>query len=114
MEFIFKHIGESSLKIADVSHNLGVSTRRLNAVFEDHDGISVFEFIRQERMRRAALMLGQTTLAVADISVEVGYANPANFSTEFKKFWKKSPKQLRSEFQLNAEVLSQLIASKNK
>ena len=114
VEFIFKHIGESSLKIADVSHNLGVSTRRLNAVFEDHDGISVFEFIRQERMRRAALMLGQTTLAVADISVEVGYANPANFSTEFKKFWKKSPKQLRSEFQLNGEVLSQLIASKNK
>ena len=112
MEFILKHLGESSLKISDVSHNVGVSTRRLNHVFEIYGGISAFEFIRQERMRRSALMLGQTTLSIAEIAAEVGYANPANFSTEFKKFWKKSPTQLRSEFELNSEILSQIITSK--
>ena len=112
VEFILKHLGESSLKISDVSHNVGVSTRRLNHVFEIYGGISAFEFIRQERMRRSALMLGQTTLSIAEIAAEVGYANPANFSTEFKKFWKKSPTQLRSEFELNSEILSQIITSK--
>lgn len=114
MEFILNHIHESSLKSSDVASNLEVSMRRLNAVFEACDDMSVFEFIRQERMRRAALMLGQSELAVADVATEVGYANPANFSTEFRKFWGKSPMQLRNESQSDSETLQQLIASKFK
>lgn len=111
-EFILNHLNDPTLKSSDVASSLEVSARRLNAVFEASDGISVFEFIRQERMRRAALMLGQSTLAIADIAIEVGYANPANFSTEFRKFWGKSPTQLRSESQVNFDALQQLIASK--
>lgn len=112
MEFILNHIHDSSLKSSDVASSLGVSMRRLNAVFEACDGISTFELIRQERMRRAALMLGQSTLAVADVAIEVGYANPANFSTEFRKFWGKSPKQIRSDFQMNFDTLQQMISEK--
>lgn len=111
-EFILNHLDDPSLKSSDVASRLEVSTRRLNTVFEASNGISVFEFIRQERMRRAALMLGQSTLAIANIAIEVGYENPANFSTEFKKFWGKSPTQLRSESQANIEKLQQFIASK--
>jgi len=113
-EFILNHINEPSLKSSDVASSLDVSARRLNAVFEACDGISVFEFIRQERMRRAVLMLAQSTLAVADVAIEVGYANPANFSTEFKKFWGKSPMQIRSQSQANFGALQQLISSKFK
>ena len=111
-EFILNHLNDPALKSSDVAYSLEMSTRRLNAVFEASDGISVFEFIRQERMRRAALMLGQSTLTIADVAIEVGYANPANFSTEFKKFWGKSPTQLRSESQVNFDALQQLISSK--
>ncbi|WP_423460211.1 helix-turn-helix domain-containing protein [Ottowia sp. VDI28] len=111
-EFILNHIHDTSLKSSDVASSMEVSLRRLNAVFEASDGISVFEFIRQERMRRAALMLGQSTLGIADISIEVGYANPANFATEFRKFWGKSPTQLRSESQVNPDSLQQLISVK--
>ena len=111
-EFILNHLDDPTLKSSDVASHLEISTRRLNAVFEASNGASVFEFIRQERMRRAALMLGQSALAIADISIEVGYENPANFSTEFKKFWGKSPTQLRSESQANTDTLQQFIASK--
>lgn len=114
MEFILHHIHEPALKSSDVASSLQVSMRRLNSVFEACDGMSVFEFIRQERMRRAALMLGQSTLGVADVAIEVGYANPANFSTEFKKFWEKSPMQFRSESQVDLETLQHLISSKFK
>lgn len=112
MEFILNHINESSLKSSDVASSLGISMRRLNAVFETSDGASVFELIRQERMRRSALMLGQSTLAIADIAVEVGYANSANFATEFRKFWGKSPTQIRIETQVDSNSLQQLISSK--
>lgn len=114
VEFILHHIHEPSLKSSDVATHLGISLRRLNIVFEAFNGISAFEFIRQERMHRAALMLGQSTLSIADVAMEVGYSNPANFSTEFKKFWEKSPTQLRNEYQANPEILKQLIAAKLK
>ena len=57
-------------------------------------------------------MLGQSTLAVADVALEVGYANSANFSTEFRKFWGKSPTQLRNESQINPDALQEFISSK--
>lgn len=111
-EYILGHIQDPELKSSDVAASLGLSMRRLNMVFETSDGLSAFEFIRQERMRRAALMLAQSTLSIADVALEVGYLNSANFSTEFKKFWQKSPTQLRSECQADPEVLQNLVASK--
>lgn len=111
-EFILGHISDPTLKSSDVAQSLGLSMRRLNMVFDTFDGLSAFEFIRQERMRRAALMLAQSTLSIADVALEVGYLNSANFSTEFKKFWQKSPTQLRSECQTNPQTLQDLISSK--
>lgn len=113
-EFILRHLHESSLRSSDVASRLGVSLRRLNIVFEASDGLSAFEFIRQKRMHRAALMLGQSTLTIADLAIEVGYLNSANFSTEFKKFWGKPPIQFRREYQENPEILRQFVISKFK
>ncbi len=111
-EFIRSHINESSLKMSDVAAHLGASTQKLNSVFEACDGITAFEFMRQERMHRAALMLGQSTLTIAEVAMEVGYANPANFSTEFKKFWGKSPRHVRNQFQENTAFSQDLMTSK--
>ncbi|WP_460554925.1 response regulator transcription factor [Comamonas piscis] len=98
-EFIRMHISDSALKGSDVAASLGLSIHRLNMVFDAMAGMTVFEFIRQERMGMAAELLKTGSLGVADIAAEVGYANSGNFSTEFKKFWKKSPKQYRVAFQ---------------
>lgn len=111
-KFIMDRLDDSSLKSSDVAASVGLSKRRLNTVFETYDGVSVFEFIRQERMRRAALMLGQSALAIADVAMEVGYENPANFATEFRKFWGKSPTKLRSDMQADSDALQRLISKK--
>ncbi|MGF6214429.1 response regulator transcription factor [Comamonas sp. 4034] len=114
IEYIFNHIQESSLKSTDIALHLKISLRRLNTVFEAFNHTSAFEFIRQERMRRAALLLGQSTLNIAEVAMEVGYSNPANFSTEFKKYWKKSPTQLRAEYQVNPDTIQNAISSQSK
>lgn len=101
-EFILSHISDPALKGSDVATSLGLSIHRLNLVFEATASMSVFEFIRKERMERAARMLETGSLGVADIATEVGYANSGNFSTEFKKFWQKSPKHYRIAYKDNA------------
>lgn len=100
-EFIANNFHDSDLRGADIAERLGISIRRLNAIFELYDGLSTFEFIRQERMRRAALLLTQSVLTITDVAAEVGYANPANFSTEFRKFWGKPPSHFRTASELN-------------
>lgn len=99
-QFIHQHLNDATLRSSMVAESLHVPTQRLNAMFEKSNGISIAEFIRQERMRRAALMLAQSTLTVAEIAIEVGYENPANFSTVFKKYWGKPPLQTRKETQM--------------
>lgn len=111
-KFITDSIDDPSLKSSTVASNLGISIRQLNLIFEAAYGVSSFEFMRRERMRRAALMLGQTNLTIAEVSIEVGYLNSANFATEFKKFWGKSPTHLRRESQANYKNLEQLISEK--
>ena len=86
---------EDPPKSAELAAMLGVSERHLNAVFESCSGMSVFEYIRSERMRKAALLLSQTTLHISQIALEVGYSSAANFSTEFRKFWNKTPSAFR-------------------
>lgn len=95
-QFILSNIGDSTLTASNVAKTLELSIPHLNMVFEATEGVTMFEFIRNERMNRAARMLKQTSLSVADIALSVGYALPSNFSSKFKKFWQKSPSQYRT------------------
>lgn len=104
-EFITSHISNSALKGSDIATSMGLSMHRLNMVFETTTGMTVFEFIRKERMEKAAQMLETSSMGIADVATEVGYANSANFSTEFKKFWNKSPKQYRMVYKDKLDFL---------
>src|SRR5690606_5785653 len=78
-------------RINELAALLGVSERRITAAFKANVGMSVFEYIRSERMRKAARLLVQTDLHMLDIVAEVGYSSAANFSTAFRQYWGKTP-----------------------
>jgi len=88
---------ESPPRAMDLAAMLGVSERRIVAAFESCIGLSIFEFIRRERMRKAARLLSQTTLNILDIATEVGYSSAANFTTAFKEFWGQTPSAFRKQ-----------------
>ncbi|UYO93344.1 DNA-binding response regulator [Pollutimonas sp. M17] len=90
---------DGPIKTSELAAMLSISERRLNVVFEACSGISLFEFVRHERMRKAALLLSQTTLDISYIAAEVGYSRATNFSTEFRKFWGKAPSAFRKHAQ---------------
>ncbi|NYT84959.1 helix-turn-helix domain-containing protein [Pollutimonas harenae] len=82
-------------RISELAAQLAVSERRIMAAFKSSVGMSVFEYIRRERMRKAARLLIQTDLSMLDIVAEVGYSSAANFSTAFRQFWGKTPSAFR-------------------
>ncbi len=54
-------------------------------------GDSCIQFIQNIRLKRAAQLVTQNTLTIAEISDEVGFADPKYFSKCFKKYFGQNP-----------------------
>ena len=54
------------------------------------------EFIRNFRLRKAAILLTETSLTTSEISYKVGFNNPSYFSTCFNNLFKCTPSEYRS------------------
>ena len=87
------------IKASELAIKLNMSERRLNATFLENTGMSVFEYARDTRLRQAAHLLEQSELSVTRIAEETGYSSSANFATEFRKFWGKTPSEYRAQYQ---------------
>lgn len=81
---------------------LNTNARRLNQAFRRCAGTTVFEFLREERMREARRLLCETSLDIQAISQAVGYGNRGNFSTAFRERFGMPPTALRQEFDPHA------------
>jgi len=84
-------------RLADLAQAFGVPERRLSNAFRQCLGMSVFEYMRQERMRKAQKLLSQTGLSIETIAQEVGFSSAANFSTAFHNCVGTSPSAFRSQ-----------------
>jgi len=80
---------------AELAKELGVSERRVMSAFSAGEGMSFFEFIRRERMKKASRLLIHTGLPIIDIAAEVGYSSAANFSTAFREYYDVTPSKYR-------------------
>ncbi|WP_397474314.1 helix-turn-helix domain-containing protein [Pusillimonas sp.] len=92
-------------RLRDVADALSVPERRLAHAFQNCLGISVVEYIRQERMRKAKYLLTHTTRSVREIAQTVGFSSAANFSTAFDSMVGVSPSSFRNQTMLNALAL---------
>ena len=78
-----------------LAESVGTNSKRLNEAFRQCVGITVFEYLREERMKEACFLLAGTGLSIQDIAVEVGFTSGANFSTAFRERFGLSPSQYR-------------------
>lgn len=75
----------------------GTNSKHLNAAFKKYAGVTVYEYLREERMKEAHALLLKTQLPVQEIADEVGFTDSANFSTAFKKRFGASPREFRQQ-----------------
>jgi AraC family transcriptional regulator of adaptative response / DNA-3-methyladenine glycosylase II len=74
---------------------LGVSSRHLRRLFEQHVGASPQAIAHTERLHFAKSLIDQTGLSMADIAVAAGYGSTRRFNDAVKQAWNKSPCELR-------------------
>ncbi|GAB3002616.1 hypothetical protein GCM10010960_05160 [Arenimonas maotaiensis] len=74
---------------------VGSNKRRLGEAFRTQTGTTVFDYLRELRLREAHRQLAETTLDIQTIAQDVGYSSGANFSTAFRERFGLSPRQFR-------------------
>ncbi len=90
--------------IRELSRRTGLNEKRLKSGFKQQFGQPIFRFLQNERLQRAKELLQQIDIQVADVALQVGYANPSHFAYLFKRQFGFSPSQAGSAHKQHAAV----------
>jgi AraC-like DNA-binding protein len=88
-------LGDCEFCIADVARDCGISLRYLHELFRA-DGITVSEYLKQQRLQRARHMLENASPAttVTEVCLSCGFSNASQFSTAFRQAFSVSPRDV--------------------
>lgn len=84
------------LSMAELVEQLGTGERRLNELFREYAGMTVFVWLREARLREARRLLAVTTLDIATIAEQLGYHSQSHFANAFKENAGVSPREYRA------------------
>jgi|SRR5579875_354764 len=77
--------------VESLASSVNLSAYRLRHLFKREVGISLNDFIRQQRMDRARILLSGSFLSVKQVMYAVGLTDETHFIREFKKVWGMTP-----------------------
>jgi transcriptional regulator GlxA family with amidase domain len=83
------------LTVAVVARALASSPRQVQRAFEEVGKTSFSTVLREARLRAAAELLAAQPLTVRQVSLLVGYRQPAHFAKAFRRRWGVTPAQYR-------------------
>lgn len=102
------NLDNPDISVETVADKAGFSTNYFNQVFAAHTGFSIMEYIRFERLRKAAQLLKTTGNDVLQIALEVGYESHEGFDRAFKRQYGISPVEYRKRERGKALIWGEL------
>ncbi|WP_201982396.1 hybrid sensor histidine kinase/response regulator transcription factor [Hymenobacter rubidus] len=93
MGIVEKHLGDSDFNVQVLVGEMAMSNSIFYRRIKSITGQTVVEFIRDVRLKRAAQLLTQTTLRVAEVGFEVGIENAKYFRQMFQKLYGMTPSE---------------------
>ena len=85
---------EYDLKLGDIAPLFFYNQVYLGRLFKSKTGMTINEFINQERIKRAKILLC-SNLSVTEVSLKIGYNNVSYFNKVFKSLVSISPLQYK-------------------
>ncbi|MDH5366986.1 MAG: ATP-binding protein [Cyclobacteriaceae bacterium] len=93
LKIVEENMDNSSFTVFTFAKEFGSSREHISRKIKGLTGQTTSEFIRTQRLKRAAQLLTQKSGNVAEIGYSVGFTNPAYFSRCFTKLFGISPSQ---------------------
>lgn len=90
---IEEHIDDPQLNVTFLSEKSGIHQKQLYRLVKKYVGVTPVDFIRQTRLRRAAMLLGQRKFTVSEVMYMVGFSSTSYFSKCFSAMYNCTPSQ---------------------
>ncbi len=85
------------ITIEELSRQYLMNPTTLKAAFKQVYGTSIAAHMKQHRMERAAKLLRETNMSVAEIAQAVGYDSQSKFAAAFKACYRVLPREYRKK-----------------
>lgn len=92
IQFIEGNMAEKSFGVQELADEVGMSQPILYKKIRAITDLSVNDFIKTIRLKKAAALLATGKYNIAEVSYLVGFNDPKYFSREFKKHYGETPK----------------------
>jgi signal transduction histidine kinase/DNA-binding response OmpR family regulator len=99
-EMIENDLSNSDLNVALLCEKNKMGTKQVYRKIKLLTGMSVVEYIRNIRIKKAAMYLRQKKLSISEIMYLVGFSNHSYFSKCFKEEYGMTPKEFVNNFTL--------------
>lgn len=83
--------------LAEIACQAGTHDKKLSGIFRRHLGMTVFAWIREERLRKSQELLADSSMCIQDVAGQVGFSSAANFATAFRERFDMTPSEFRSQ-----------------
>ena len=88
---------DENIPVADVAMACGLSRQYFTKAFKAATGVTPHHWLQQYRVEMAMQLLGSTTLPIAEIAIECGFADQSHFTRVFSRFAGSSPRTWRKQ-----------------
>ncbi|MFD0698073.1 response regulator [Paenibacillus sp. GCM10027628] len=106
VEAIRKYVDENfsyDLTLSSLADMFHLNETYLSGLFKQSVGVTFSDYVTKLRLSKALNLIMENELKLTDIATLVGYSSSSYFSTAFKKYYGKGPKEYRDEL-LNKET----------
>ena len=84
VDYVETHIFER-IRVKDIADEAGYTENYISRSFKAEMGVSLFEYINQQKIETAKAILKDNTVSIAELSDRLSFSNPSYFSAVFKK-----------------------------
>lgn len=96
MDYIQTHMFEK-IHLETMAKELGYAAYYLSKRFKAETGVSLNDYIKEQKVEQAKRMLGRMDISVAEISERLAFSSPSYFCTVFKQYTGRMPSEYQRE-----------------
>ena len=98
-EYVETHIFEK-ISLEKMADELGYASYYLSKKFKKETGVSINDYVKEEKVNRAKLLLAMPELTVNEISERLAFSTPSYFGSVFKKYTGMLPSDYQNMSQI--------------